>query len=40
MLVKYVVFGILHDEEGAKGQLRAASGATICFMSTSDTAGY
>lgn len=39
VLVKCVVFEILNDEEGAKGQLRAGFGAAICFMGSGDAAG-
>lgn len=40
VLVKCIVFGILNDEEGAKGQLRAVFGAAICFMGSGDAVGY
>lgn len=40
MLVKRIVFWILNDEKGAKGQLSAVFGVAVGFMGSGDTAGY
>ena len=40
VLVKCIVFGILNDEEGTKGQLSVVFGAAICFVGSGDAARY
>ena len=40
VLVERIVFGILNDEEGAKGQFGFVLGAAICFMGSGDAEGY
>ena len=40
VLVKYIVFRILNDEESAKGQPGIVSGALIRLVGNGDAAGY
>ena len=40
MLVKYIVFAILNDEQGAERKLGRILGIAICFVGSGDAAGY
>lgn len=40
VLVKCIVFGILNDKEGTKGQMSVVFGAAICIMGSGDAARY